>query len=108
MNVYAPNLSGKAAATAAIILTVLLATTGCASTGHTEEEERLAALDEAQKRMEKIETEEQDFDTVPEPAGKRKRRENRDSNGVPILVTTMPMFSFTGRGMKIEFEDIFF
>lgn len=90
-----------------VLLTLLTLSTmtGCTSTKHREEEERLSALDEAQARMEKIETEEQDFD-LPEPAGKKKKKSNRDSNGVPILVTTMPVIRFSGRGVKVELEDM--
>ena len=87
------------------VLLTLTTMTGCTSTKHREEEERLSALDEAQARMEKIETEEQDFD-LPEPAGKKKKKSNRDSNGVPILVTTMPVIRFSGRGVKVELEDM--
>lgn len=86
-------------------LLILSTMTGCASTKHREEEDRLSALDEAQARMEKIETEEQDFD-LPEPAGKKKKKGNRDSNGVPIPVTAMPVIRFSGRGVKVELEDM--
>ena len=82
---------------------------GCASTKR-EEEEMFSALDDAQKRMEKIETEEQDFD-IPEVSGKeekkRKKRVNKDADGVPILVTVIPSITFYGRGSKIELEEMF-
>ncbi len=83
---------------------ILSSFSGCASTKIEEDKAHLSALDEAQKRMEKIETEEQDFDSPVESRG--KKRKNRDSIGAPILVTVLPTISFSGRGVKVEFEDM--
>ncbi len=87
---------------------ILSSLTGCASTKSEEEEAHMAALDEAQERMEKIETEEQDFDSpsVEVQGKKKKKKQNRDSNGAPILLTVLPTISFSGRGVKVEFEDM--
>ncbi len=88
----------------AILMLLIVFMTGCASTRR--EEEQMSALDEAQERMEKIETEEQDFDSIPERTRNKRKAGNRDSNGVPILATTLPMIRFSGRGVKVEFEHM--
>lgn len=96
---------------AAIPLTLAVLTmAGCASTKSTDDPWE-ARLDEAQEKMQKIETEEQDFD-LPDrqderDAKKKKKSERtRNSDGSPVAVRTLPSISFSGRGVKIEFEDM--
>ncbi|MCR5621468.1 MAG: hypothetical protein K6G18_06395 [Treponema sp.] len=96
---------------AAVILPLLIfSIEGCASTKR-EEDAWESKLDEAQKKIEKIETEEQDFD-IPEwqdDWGSKKKKKNervRNSDGSPVVVTSLPMIDFSGRGVKVEFEDM--
>ena len=84
-----------------LLSVAFLGLSGCTST-RGGEDDRLSALDEAQERMEKIETEEQDFDAPPQAGG----RGRRDANGVPVIVTAMPTLRFSGRGVKVEFENM--
>lgn len=94
-----------------ITLPALFALAGCATT-KTEDEAWEDRLDDAQKRMEVIETEEQDFDQPyyqTEETGKKKKKENkkqRNGDGSPVIVSVLPVISFSGRGVKVEFEDM--
>lgn len=91
-------------------LLALFALAGCAST-RTEDEAWESKLDDAQKEMAVIETEEQDFDLPyyeQENPGKKKKKEKKQRNGdgSPVIVTVLPVISFSGRGVKVEFEDM--
>ncbi len=92
-------------------LLAFFALAGCAST-RTEDEVWEDKLDDAQKKMEVIETEEQDFDLPyyqSEEPGKKKKKEDkkrRNGDGSPVVVTVLPVISFSGRGVKVEVEDM--
>lgn len=92
-----------------LIAAVSFSLAGCASTKR-EEDVWESKLDDAQEKMVVIETEEQDFDLLyePEDTGRKKKKESkpRNSDGSPVAVTVMPMISFSGRGVKVEFEEM--
>ena len=104
------NRTERLAGLLAASLIALCTLAGCATT-RTEDKVWEDKLDDAQKKMEVIETEEQDFDLPyyeQENPGKKKKKEKkpRNSDGSPVVVTALPVISFSGRGVKVEFEDM--
>ncbi len=83
------------------VLTVTFYYTSCASTPVEEDEDKNDSLYEAQAKMKRIETEEQDFDLAS--AGQSSK-----SGAAGVRLTgAIPAIAFYGRGVKIEFENMF-